>query len=73
MFTHTRVSDPQVIPNSSSQARTHILTANFGAALLEALLDVLLLIALVVPEPPDEVVERLFKPAQRQREFLFDT
>ena len=42
---------------------THVLAANLRAALLEALLDIFLLIALVVPEPPDEVVQRLFEPA----------
>ncbi len=43
--------------------RTHVLAAHFSATLLEALLDIFFLIALVVPETPDEVVERLFEPA----------
>ena len=42
---------------------THILTTDFGAAFLQALLDVLLLIALVIAQTSDEVVERLFEPA----------
>lgn len=41
---------------------THIRAADLGAALLEAALDVLPLISLVVPQPSDEVVERLFEP-----------
>ena len=44
--------------------RTHILAPDLYPALLQALLDVVLLIALVVPQPADEVVEGLFEPAQ---------
>lgn len=36
---------------------THVLAADLGAAFFQALLDVLLLAALVVPQTSDEVVE----------------
>ena len=42
--------------------RTHIRTANLFAAFAEAVLHVLLFIALVVPDAPDEIVQRLFEP-----------
>lgn len=42
---------------------THVRAPDLRAALLEAVLDVLALIALVVPQPPDEVVQRLLEPA----------
>lgn len=42
---------------------THILTANFGTRFLQAILDVFSLVALVVPQTPDEVIQRFFEPA----------
>ena len=40
----------------------HVLTANFGATFFQAVLDVLLLVALVVSQTPDEVVEGFLEP-----------
>ena len=42
---------------------THVLAAHLGATFFQALLDVLLLVALVVSQTSDEVVQRLFEPA----------
>lgn len=41
---------------------THVLAANLGTTFFQGLLDELLLVALVVPQASDEVVERLFEP-----------
>ena len=48
--------------------RTHVLTANFGAAFFQAVLDVFLFVALVVPQPSNEVVKRLFEPGELSAE-----
>lgn len=45
--------------------RTHVRAPDFSAALLEAALDILPLISLVVPQASDEVVERLFEPVSQ--------
>lgn len=45
------------------EQRTHVRATDLGAALLEAVLDVFALIPLVVPQPPNEVVQRLLEPA----------
>lgn len=37
--------------------QTHVLVANFGATFFQAVLDVLLLVAFVVPNPSYEVIE----------------
>jgi hypothetical protein len=50
-------------PRAGGKLLTHVLAANFGATFLQAVLDVLALVALVVPQTPDEVVEGLFEPA----------
>ena len=41
---------------------THILTANFGAAFFQTVLNVFPLVALVVPQASDEVVQRFLEP-----------
>lgn len=41
---------------------THVLAADFGATFFQAVLDVLALVALVIPQTSDEVVEGLFEP-----------
>lgn len=41
---------------------THILTAYFGAAFFQTVLYVFLLVALVVAQTPNEVVQRFLEP-----------
>ena len=41
---------------------THILAANFGAAFFQAVLNVFPLVALVIPQASDEVVQRFLEP-----------
>jgi hypothetical protein len=53
---------------TQGEQRTHVLTANFGAAFFQAVLDVFLFVAFVVPQPSDEVVERLFEPGELSAE-----
>lgn len=50
------------------EGRTHVLAANLGATFFQAVLDVFLFVALVVPQPSDEVVKRLFEPAELSAE-----
>lgn len=45
--------------------RTHILTANLGATFFHTVLYVLFLVALVVSQTSDEVVERFLEPFQQ--------
>ncbi len=45
---------------------THILAANFGAAFFQTVLDVFPLVALVVPQASDEVVQRFLEPGWHQ-------
>ena len=51
-------------PRFLEEGRTHVLTANLGATFFQAVLDVFLFVALVVPQPSNEVVKRLFEPGR---------
>lgn len=44
---------------------THILSSNFYPTFFQAVLNILLLIALVISQTSNEVVERLFEPIKR--------
>ena len=43
---------------------THIRTLYFCPTFFQTVLNVLLLLALVIPQPPDEVVKGFFEPAR---------
>ncbi len=49
-------------PPEGLEGPTHILAADFGAAFFQTVLDVFPLVALVVPQASDEVVQRFLEP-----------
>jgi hypothetical protein len=48
----------------SQWSLTHVLPSDFCSAFLQTVLDILLLIALMVPQTSDEVVQGFLKPAK---------
>jgi hypothetical protein len=43
---------------------THIRAFDFRTTFFQAVLNILLFVALVVPQPPNEVVKRFFEPSE---------
>lgn len=55
------------VGGTSCSRPTHILTANFGAAFFQTVLDIFPLVALVVPQTSDEVVQRFLEPGRHHQ------